>query len=177
MLPTQNRVIRMKKLLLLLTALLIMLPMMAKEPDKVFERTDARILEPEMKVFIRPQIGDFEILEDQHRCYYGPYRFPIKSWESMTEGELTNLKTSALFRAQKEADADIIIGVLFDSYVYDADGKTLIVELSGFPAKFVNFRNLGEENTSEYQMIQVVYPANTNKLLEEALKTQVLKNK
>ncbi len=149
----------------------------AKNPEKVFERTDARILEPEMKVFIRPQIADFEILENQHRCYYGPYKFPIKNWEAMTEGELTNLKTSALFKAQREADADIIIGVLFDTYVNDNDGKTLIVELSGFPAKFVNFKELGAGSDREYQMIQVVYPSSGNKMLEEALKTQVLNNK
>ncbi len=86
---------------------------------------------------------------------FGPYYFEIKSIEQTFNFELWNYQNRALYRAVQESDADAIIEPLFNSYVYEKDSKTLVVELSGYPVRYTNFR---PATKGEVDMIGVVYP-------------------
>lgn len=122
--------------------------------SKVWEEAQARKVVPEIRTFVTPQICDMQMLATS-REVFGPYYFEIKSIEQIFNFELTNYQNRALYRALQESDADAIIEPLFNSYVYDKDEKKLIVEVSGFPIKYVNFRPASK---NEVDMIGVIYP-------------------
>ena len=121
-----------------------------------FEQSQARIIEPKQDVFIKPLVAEIEIMEGQQRQDYGPYSYPIKSVETLTFDELENIKTRALHRATKEANGDIIVAATFKAYS-DEKGKNVIVEISGFPGKYVNFRTASKQD-NDYEWITTVYP-------------------
>lgn len=126
-----------------------------KQKDlKVFEESSARMLDPEVRMFITPQICDMQMLSEGRETF-GPYRFEIKDLGSTTNADLDNMKARALYRAVLESGADAVIEPMYNSYVMDSDPKTMIVELSGYPVKYYNFRSL---SPSEIEMIRVVYP-------------------
>lgn len=126
-----------------------------KEKDfKRFERAEARKLEPEIRTFVTPQICDMQMLS-KSRETYGPYTFPISSIEDTFNFEITNFQNRALYRACQEADADAVIEPNFNTAVYDKDSKTLVIELSGYPVRYINFRPASK---AEIDMIGIVYP-------------------
>lgn len=73
----------------------------------------------------------------------------------MTASELETAKSIALQKAAIEAGADVIIEPLYTSTVYDKDSKTLWVQLSGYPAKYVNFRKM---TNADIELVKVLYP-------------------
>lgn len=127
-----------------------------KDPNpKKFEVAQARKIEPEVRTFVTPNICDMQMLS-KSRETYGPYYFPLSSSIENTQmGEIDNDQKRAMYRACQEADADAIIEPLFDSYVYEKDQKVLVVELSGYPVRYTNFR---PATKTEIEMIGVVYP-------------------
>ncbi len=159
----------MKSRLLLSLAVAVLassLPAFAQKKDpnpKKWEAAQARMIQPEVRSFVTPQICDIQMLS-KTRESYGPYYFPLSNSidSNVTKGEIENDEKRAMYRACQEADADAIIEPLFDSYVYDKDTKTLVVELSGYPVKYTNFRPASKD---EIQMIQVVYPQSTSVLV------------
>lgn len=126
--------------------------------QKAFEEAYARNIEPASKIYVSPQVVDLQYLSTERETY-GPYAFPIKGLSAVTEGDLDNLKNRALYKAMiVEAGADIMVGAIFDSYVLENDGNTMWIEISAYPAKFVNFRNLGDKD-NDYEMVRTVYPS------------------
>lgn len=121
-----------------------------------FDQAQARIIEPKQDVFIKPLVAEIEIMEEQQRQNYGPYEYPIKSVETLTFDELENIKKLALHQATVEAKGDIIVAATFRAYS-DEKGKHVIVEISGFPGKYVNFRTARKED-GDYEWITTVYP-------------------
>lgn len=121
---------------------------------KAWEEAQARKVVPEIRTFVTPQICDMQMLS-KSRETFGPYYFEIKSIEQTFNFELWNYQNRALYRAVQESDADAIIEPLFNSYVYEKDSKTLVVELSGYPVRYTNFR---PATKGEVDMIGVVYP-------------------
>ena len=106
-------------------------------------------------MFVFPQICDLKMLSDQ-RVEYGPFEFPLsKDLQSMSEAELANDKTRALQQACQLDGADLIIEPLYTTTVFDKNSKTLVIKISGYPAKYVNFRSLKPE---DMKMIQTLYP-------------------
>lgn len=121
----------------------------------LFEEATAREAYPNVAVFVFPQICDLKMLSDE-RIDYGPFEFPLsKDLSSMNEAELANNKTRALQQACQLDGADVIIEPLYTSTVYDRNNKLLVIKISGYPAKYVNFRSLKPE---DMQMIQTLYP-------------------
>lgn len=121
----------------------------------VFEEATAREAYPNVAVFVFPQICDLKMLSEQ-RVEYGPFEFALsKDLSSMSEAELANDKTRALQQACQLDGADLIIEPLYTTTVYDKNNKTLVIKVSGYPAKYVNFRSL---KADDMKMIQTLYP-------------------
>lgn len=136
---------------------------------KRYEAAEASKVIPEIRTFVTPNICDMEMLS-KTRETYGPYVFPISSIEKTFTYEIYNYQNRALYRACQEADADAVIEPLFNVSVYDKDPNSLVVEVSGYPVKYVNFR---PATKSEIDMIGVVYPtANTSVSVNSALQTE-----
>ncbi len=148
----------MKKCLLLLGLLLataIVCPAQKKEKAvNIFEEAGTRDKEPAFQVFVMPQIADVQFLSTEKETF-GPYTFPFKG--ELTEGGLDNFQGRAVYRAMQESDADVIVAMVPHSYISETDENVLYVEISGYPAKYVNFRPLGK-NPDDFEMIRTVYP-------------------
>lgn len=151
----------MKKTLFLLFAsvLLANISISAQKKNEkgnvIFQEATAREAFPNLGVFVFPEICDLEMIETV-RMNYGPYDFQLaKDLSSMTNGELNNAQSRALQRACAVAGADLIIEPLYTSTVYDKENKILWVSLSGYPAKYVNFRKLSKD---DMEMIRTLYP-------------------
>ncbi len=123
----------------------------------IFQQAQTRLIEPQIKVYLHPVVAEMKFEEGQHREAYGPYEFEVKSIDAMTNWQFENFKTNALYNALQEADADILVGATFNCYVKEKAMNVMVVEVSGFPAKFVNFRNL-EKNDIDQDIVRWVYP-------------------
>lgn len=165
----------LKKVLLTLAVSFLSFASYAQKPN-TWEESQARRINPEIRMVVTPQICDMSMLS-KSREVFGPYKFNIKSIEDTTNGELDNFKSNALFQACREMDADAIIEVIFHSYVVEKDNKTLVIELSGYPVKYTNFR---PATKAEVDMMGVVYPVSDNFIgsIQAALKpVQQIQNK
>jgi len=65
------------------------------------------------------------------------------------------VKTRALQKACALAGADLMLEPFYTSTVYDKDNRVIWVSISGFPAKYTNFRSLAEK---DILMLQKLYP-------------------
>lgn len=158
---TELGILVMKKSLLLLLAgvLLVNLNVFSQKKDNkgelVFEEATAREAYPNVPVFVFPQICDLEMLVSS-RVEYGPFEYTLsKDLSSMTNGELANCKTRALQQACKLAGADLIIEPLYNTQSFAKDDKHISIKVSGYPAKYINFRKL---NSADLEMIKALYP-------------------
>lgn len=141
-----------------------------KEDVKLFEEAYARNIEPQAKIYVKPQTCDLTYMTTE-RQMYGPYEFKFKG--DMSESFLENAKNRALFQACLEDDADMMVGALFDSYVTDSQPNVLQVRFLAYPVKFVNFRALGD-SPNDFEMVRTVYPSAlgaTDKVFEEMKNT------
>jgi len=159
--PDTKKGNQMKKYRLMLIMAMLMVGLAAfsqKKADKgatIFEEATAREAYPNVAVFVYPQICDLKMLSTE-RVEFGPFEYPLsKDLASMNEAELTNDKTRALQQACQLYGADLIIEPLYTTTVYEKDSKKLVIRLSGYPAKYDNFRLLQPE---DIKMIQALYP-------------------
>lgn len=123
--------------------------------EVMFQEASAREASPTVNFFVFPQICDLQMLSNQ-REDYGPYDFPMaKDLSTLTNQELENVKTRALQKACALAGADLMLEPFYTSTVYDKDNRVIWVSISGFPAKYTNFRSLAEK---DILMLQKLYP-------------------
>lgn len=123
--------------------------------EPVFQEASAREDSPAIGVIVIPELADLEMINTSRESY-GPYEYSlVKDVNAMTAAELETAKSIALQKAAIEAGADVIIEPLYTSTVYDKDSKTLWVQLSGYPAKYVNFRKM---TNADIELVKVLYP-------------------
>lgn len=125
----------------------------------LFQDTETHISQPELRVFVNPMVCDLNMKygANASRTNFST-EFMIKSLDTLSEAEFSNLKKRALFQFTKKEGADVIVEPLFNSYISADNTKRLIIEISGFPANYTNFRALGKEKV-DLDMIHIVYPA------------------
>lgn len=156
----------MRKTLILLLILLVggsasTFAQKRKEVKPIFEEASAREATPNVAVFVFPTICDLQMLGTDRETY-GPYPYPLaKDLNSLSDLELTNVKTRALQQACILSGADLIIEPLYTSQVMENDTKTIYVTISGYPAKYINFRTL---KPGDIDMIKALYPHGVNEI-------------
>lgn len=148
----------MKRILLIATAALVAAGTFCADAQKkkdpnAFEEATARKLDPEVRVFIRPMVCDMEMLTTE-REKSGPYPYPIKGLDQISDYEFQSLKSRALYQAAKEANADAVLEPIFFSYVKDKEPKVMYIEVTGYPVKYTNFHPLKD---SEVEMVEKIY--------------------
>ena len=137
-----------------------------KKEVKAWEESSARKIEPEIRMFVTPQICDMKMLSST-REVYGPYAMDVrlfyaKSFSEMTNSQLENMQKNAAYLATKESDADAIIEPVYHSWVNENDDKTVYIEISGYPVSYYNFR---PATKSDIEMIGVVYPTSASSIM------------
>jgi len=160
-----------KRLLLLTTAIVLCstgYSAMAqkKKEVKMWEESNARKIEPEIRMFVTPQICDMKMLSSS-REVYGPYAMDVrlfyaKTFNELNNSQLENMQKNAAYLATKESDADAIIEPVFHSWVNESDDKTVYIEISGYPVSYYNFRPATKD---DIDMIGVVYPTTNSSIM------------
>lgn len=129
-----------------------------KSSQVIFQDSEMHMSQPELRVFVNPQVCDLEMIHPSSPRTEFEMQFPIKSVDTLTELEFTNMKNRALYHFAKKEGADIIIEPIFNSTVNEKSNKIMTIYVTGFPAKYVNFRPLGKSD-ADLEMVRTVYPA------------------
>lgn len=137
------------------------------EKPPLFQETNARMLDPEVRVFVTPQICTMKMMSKK-RVDFTPVHYSIESFDKLTNEHLASFKARALFEATKEAGlmfgasgdrADAIIEPMYNITVKQNDTKTVWVEVSGYPVQYENFKPITKD---DIHLIEVIYPRRSN---------------
>lgn len=115
------------------------------KPSVDYKESSARNLEPQHSVMITPLIADLSIIGDRI-VYTEKEAFENYQVTSEIVKFIPNFKKVALSRAARAYKADAIIGATVD--VITNPAGRLEITVSGYPAKYSNFRNATAEDIS-----------------------------
>ncbi len=125
----------------------------------LYQESSGRNIEPMQNAVIVPLVANLELLS-QTRIEY------VEVFEgNVTRSVVNNIesyKKKALVNATEKYNADVMVAALINVDTR-TDGNALLVTVTGFPAKYVNFRNMTKEDTwllqvrdDEYKSTKVV---------------------
>lgn len=127
-----------------------------------YMESSARYMEPSQKMMITPMIADLEVVSGSV-SYTETEAF--KNYE-VTE-ELTRhvpgFKRIALSRAARAHKADVIIGAMVD--VITNENGRLEITITGYPARYTNFRNATSDEIDLVKKGQTIILDNSRLLL------------
>ena len=108
-----------------------------------YSESSARNLEPVQSVMILPLIAEMKVISDRISytevdAYKNYYVTPT------IVSNVPNFKKIALSKAAHKYGADALVGAVFD-VITNASGH-LEITVTGYPAKYVNFRNATKED-------------------------------
>lgn len=127
---------------LIMAAVALALPLSGSAQVE-YEHSQARVQEGVSEFYVRPIVAELQMIETTRKTY-GPYTiFPDVSFNEIYDNDIKNAKANAVYRASKEANADVILGTTFHVTASQKQ-KGIIVEVYGYPAKYVNFHSFGD---------------------------------
>ena len=153
----------MKKIFaLLLLTVCSSVALAQNKPTVDYKESSARNLEPQHSVMITPLIADLSIIGDRI-VYTEKEAFENYPVNSDIVKFIPNFKKVALSRAARAYKADAIIGSTID-VITNSAGR-LEITVSGYPAKYANFRNATSEDISLMQQGLIVRAENNADVL------------
>lgn len=132
--------------------------------DKVeYQESSARNLEPVQSVMISPMIADMEVIAD--KIYYTE----TEAFRNYTVSQaivsfIPEFKKVALSRAARAYKADAIVGATVD-VITNAQGK-IEITISGYPARYTNFRNATRDDVALVGQAKAVASGNDDEILK-----------
>lgn len=126
----------MKKLFFCVFALIPALAFAQKQATYTIVESTATFLEPSSVIVTSPLIADIKIIGDKI-SYVEPDAlkiFPLTDFD-----QLPKLRSLIVGRAVNKLGADLLVGTSFDMVTTEAG--ELKVTVTGYPAKYCNFRN------------------------------------
>lgn len=122
-----------------------------------YDESTARYMNPAMMpILITPTIADLDISDEK-------ITVTEKYDNTLTQYDFDNLDNSptieylknfTVSKVVKQYDADVIVAPIFDIQT-SADYETINVTVTGYPAKFVNLRNLKATDTITLRMYEI----------------------
>lgn len=157
----------MKKLYFSIVVLAITLASCSTSQFYVTELIDymessARILEAEHSLLSTPLIADIEV-SDKKITYTEKEMFANMDVTNKRIDEMPELKKIALSRAAQAYNADILVGTTIDVVTKD---DRLEITVTGYPARYVKFRNVNEYDIKVLEKVQMIHRGNSNAVEE-----------
>lgn len=154
----------MKKIVLLMIASILSLSTFAQTKASVdYKESSARALEPQHSVMIAPLIADLQVIGGSI-TYTETEAFANYVVSPDVVKFIPDFKKVALSRAARAHKADAIIGATVD-VITNAQGR-LEITISGYPAKYTNFRNATSDDIGLVQQgLKVMSPTGAGTLL------------
>lgn len=128
----------MKKIILLAIATIVSTSLFAQKDKLQYQESSARSLEPSHAVMITPLVADMQLLGDRI-SYTEKDAFAGYVITPNVVQDISTLKNIALSRAARHHNADAIVAATVD-VVTNNEGR-LEITISGYPVKYINFRN------------------------------------
>lgn len=156
----------MKKAILAAAAILTFcsVSLAQSRTDRVeYQESSARNLEPQQSVMITPMIADLQLISDKI-AYTEKDAFSRYPVSPAIVKLVPEFKKIALSRAARAYKADAIVGATID--VITNEAGFLEITVSGYPAKYVNFRNATEQDVNLVAKAKSVTGEENNKILE-----------
>ncbi len=124
----------MKKFILLMAVTLISVGATAQKV--LYQEAAGRNIEPTQNAVIVPLVAELELLSETKIEYVETFELPVTN---QVVQNVDAYKRVALVNATKQYNADTMVAALI-SVLTRADGNALIITVTGFPAKYKNWR-------------------------------------
>ena len=121
-----------------------------------FRESQARLLEPVQNAYVKPLIVELEINESKGKIV-DSWKFTNKEVNALN-GEVSNLRTRALFNSTRKHNADVIVAATFDIASL-SDGTGYEVKVIGYPA---NYKGWTTAKPEDYEWIRMEKTITTN---------------
>lgn len=139
----------LKRILLVIAGMIVLsVTANAQKTTYTVAESSSTFLEPSPSIITTPLVADIKILGDKI-SYVEPDAlkiFPLTNFQ-----QLPQLRSIVVARATRAYNADLLVGVSFD--MQTTDNGELKVTVTGYPAKYNNFRN------ATYEEVRAVYLA------------------
>ncbi len=132
----------MKKLIVCMAVALMSLS--AAAADKVlYQEAAGRNIEPTQNAVIVPLVAELELLSETKIEYVETFELPVTP---QVVQSIDAYKRVALVNASKKYNADTMVAALI-SVLTRSDGNALIITVTGFPAKYKNWRGMTKDDS------------------------------
>lgn len=162
----------MKKALLIALVALVAASCAPTQPTQYvfytydYNESTARNLEPEHIMLTTPVIADLEV-SPTRITHIEREAFKDIELDEVTTSEsyIENFKKIALSKAAKAHDADLLVGSMIDVQTID---ERLVITITGFPAKYVNFRKATIQDANLIRSSYIFGGSNNDVIVDSA---------
>lgn len=133
------------RILLVAFFALASLPLMAQKNKTTYyyNESSARNIEPGQRILTTPLIADVQVTsKEKIKPYVEVFPFVMNP---QVKDAVPGFKRTAFAHAAKENNADILVGT--DITVTTNEDGFVVVTVTGYPAKYTNFRNATAQDT------------------------------
>lgn len=107
----------------------------------MYRESSGRNIEPSQGAVVTPLLADLELVSDTKQTHVENTGCDVTP---DIIAQIDNYKNMALLNAAKKFDADTMVAAIINVDT-DADGK-LVITVTGYPARYVNFRTMTEKD-------------------------------
>ena len=154
----------MKKLFLLAFVVLFPLTAFAQSKTTKVQHTQARMLDVNANSYVKPLTVEVQVNEKIGKVT-DVFKLSREKVETELKGNIDNVYSYAIFLATKKYNADLIVAAIFNFQTAE-NGDGYEVELTGFPANFVNWKTATPD---DYEWIRLETTKTTDKATTDAI--------
>lgn len=107
----------------------------------IYRESSGRNIEPAQSAVVTPILADLELVSDTKQTYVENTDCEVTP---AAVAQIENYKNMALLNAAKKYNADTMVAAIINVDT-DAYGK-LVITVTGYPARYVNFRTMTEKD-------------------------------
>lgn len=153
----------MKRLLLLVTCCIVAMSSFAQKTktvsettahtDATYQFTQARKPQVWVEPMVKPLVVEVDIMPEAPKFWkktLGRHKVEVE-----LEGKLENVYNYGIFLYTEDTKSDMIVAATYNFYTNPdrtGDGDWYIIEIKGFPAKFMNWRTA---TVSDYEWMKI----------------------
>ncbi len=149
----------MKRTLLVAFALLLCVLGYAQKTEFRFQDTQARLLDVTSNAYVKPLTVELKVLTDTRVSEI--IKLTKQEVELDMKGELSNIRSYAVYRASQMHNCDVIVAATFN---IRTAGDGYEVNIIGYPANFVNWKTATQADYEWIKMEKTVTTSEREKI-------------
>lgn len=149
----------MKKVLLLIVAMAMCIVSYGQKTEFRFQDTQARLLDVTSNAYVKPLTVELQVLTNKRISEV--IKLTRQEVEQDMKGDLTNIRSFAVYRASQLHDCDVIVAATFN---IRTAGDGYEVNIIGYPANFVNWKTASQADYEWIKMEKTVTTSDKDKI-------------